>query len=63
MEYARQQTEEPDAGELRGVPSGARRMKPTAAKASGAKPAYAFWLVAIGIASVSLIFLMTIGVF
>ncbi len=63
MEYARRQTEQPEVGELRGVPSGARRIKPAAVKSSGAKPAYAFWLVAIGIASVSLIFLMTIGVF
>lgn len=63
MEHARQQVEESEVRELRGPASGPRRIRPKAAKAPGAKPAYAFWLVAIGITSVSVIFLMTIGVF
>jgi hypothetical protein len=63
MEHARQQMEEVDGRKLQGAASGARRIRPMAAEAPSAKPAYSFWLVAIGIASVSVIFLMTVGVF
>jgi hypothetical protein len=62
MEYSRTQREGVGVRSPQGTTNGAGRSR-RVTRAPGTKPAYAFWLIVTGIASVTIIFLMTIGVF